>query len=51
MEKLHGTGNKEVFKIYEHVTKELLNEVMSSLMLTIGSDLDKYCEKVIFDEF
>jgi len=48
---VHGTANKDVFKIYDHMTKEMLEAVMKDLMSTIDKDLDKYCEKVIYDEF
>jgi hypothetical protein len=29
----------------------LLAEAMAELMKTVDTDLDKYCETVIFDEF
>ena len=50
-QKVHSTTNKEVFKVYNHLTAELLNDLLKEVMGTIDKDLDKYCERVIYDEF
>jgi hypothetical protein len=50
--KLHNnTANKEVWKVYDHLAADLTNEVLAEIMGTIDRDLDKFCEKVIIDEF
>lgn len=50
--KLHNnTANKEVWKVYDHLAADLANEVLAEIMGTIDKDLDKFCEKVIIDEF
>ena len=51
LKKTQGTANKEVWKVYDHLTSDLLADIMGSLMNTIDKDLDQYCEKVIYDEF
>ena len=51
VKKVHSSTNKEVFKVYNHITVDLLNELLKEVMQTIDKDLDKYCEKVIYDEF
>jgi len=33
------------------LTKEIADETLQKLMATIDKDLDKFCDKVIFDEF
>ena len=47
----HSTVNKEVFKVYNHLTVDLLDDLLKEVMRTIDKDLDKYCERVIYDEF
>jgi len=37
--------------VYNHITVDLVNELLKDVMQTIDKDLDKYCEKVIYDEF
>lgn len=50
--KLHNnTSNKEVWKVYDHLAADLVNEVLGEIMGTIDKDLDAFCEKVIIDEF
>jgi iron-sulfur cluster repair protein YtfE (RIC family) len=51
VESVHGTANKEVFKVYDQVTKDLVAAMMKEMMSTLDKDLDKYCEKVIYEEF
>jgi hypothetical protein len=51
LKEIHGTDNGKAFKIYDHVAKILLGEVLTELMECIDGDLDRYCEKVIFEEF
>ncbi len=48
---IHGTSNNKVFKIYDHLAKELCEEVVQQLLQGVDKDLDKYCENVIYDEF
>ena len=47
----NNTSNREVWKVYDHVTADLFNDVLNEVMQTLNKDLDHYCEKVIFDEF
>ena len=51
--KLHNnTSSKEVWKIYDKVAAELIEEQMASVMEGIvKKDLDRFVEQVIFDEF
>lgn len=49
--KVNSTTNGEVFKVYNHLSNDLLNDLLKDVMLTIDTDLDKYCERVIYDEF
>lgn len=50
--KLHNnTSNREVWKVYDHLAADLTNELLGEIMGTIDKDLDKFCEKVIIDEF
>ncbi len=51
VERVHGTSNKEVYRVYDQITKELVGTILRELMGTLDADLDKYCEKVIYDEF
>jgi len=48
---VHSSTNKEVFKVYNHITVDLVDELVKEVMLSIDKDLDHYCEKVIYDEF
>ena len=50
--KLHNnTSNKQVWKVYDHLAADLLQDAMNEVLGTIDRDLDKFCEKVIYDEF
>ena len=50
--KLHNnTSNRQVWKVYDHLAADLLHDVLSEVMGNIDKDLDKFCEKVIYDEF
>ncbi|MFN9943374.1 MAG: hypothetical protein ACK56I_28270 [bacterium] len=51
MERGHDTSIKEVDRVYDQITKELVGSILRELMGTLDADLDKYCEKVIYDEF
>lgn len=47
----NNTSNREVWKVYDHLTADLFGDILSEVMVTINKDLDKFTEKVIFDEF
>ena len=47
----NNTSNREVWKVYDHLTADLFNDVLTEVMQTLNKDLDQYCEKVIYDEF
>lgn len=47
----NNTSNREVWKVYDHLAADLMNELLAEILGTIDRDLDKFCEKVIFDEF
>ena len=50
--KLHNnTSNKQVWKVYDHLAADLLQDAMNEVLGSIDKDLDKFCEKVIYDEF
>lgn len=50
--KIHNnTSNKEVWKVYDHLTDDLFHELISQSMKDINTDLEDYLEKVIYDEF
>ena len=51
--KLHNnTATKEVWKIYDHISAELMKEQMDKVLNDMcTTDLDKFLEKVIVDEF
>ena len=48
---LINTSNKQVWKVYDHLAADLMNDVLTEVMGNIDKDLDKFCEKVIYDEF
>lgn len=47
----NNTSNKEVWKVYDHITADIVGDMLNEVMTTINKDLDKYTEKVIYDEF
>ena len=50
--KLHNnTSNKQVWKVYDHLAADLTHDVLNEILGNIDQDLDKFCEKVIYDEF
>jgi hypothetical protein len=51
LKKVNNTANKEVWKVYDHLASDILQDLMTELMGKIDKDLDQYCEKVIYDEF
>ena len=51
LKRVNGTANKEVWQVYDHLTADIFNDVMVDLMKKIDTDLDQYCEKIIYDEF
>jgi len=40
-----------VWKVYDHLAADMLQDVLKEVMGSIDMDLDKFCEKVIYDEF
>ena len=50
--KIHNnTCQKDVWKIYDHLTDDIFHEVLFITMKDVNKDLEQYIEKVIFDEF
>jgi len=47
----NNTSNKDVWKVYDHLTADLFNDILGELMTNIDKDLDNFCEKFIVDEF
>jgi len=36
----NNTSNKEVWKVYDHLTADLVGDILSEVMTTINKDLD-----------
>lgn len=52
VEALHGTSDKTVFKVYDHITRALCDEaVQGEITRLVEKELNSYVEKVILDEF
>ena len=52
VEALHGTSEKAVFKVYDHITKALCDEALQSeISRLVDKELNAYVEQVILDEF
>ena len=52
IEALHGTSEKAVFKVYDHITKALCDEALQSeISRLVDKELNAYVEQVILDEF
>lgn len=47
----NNTCNKDVWKVYDHLTADIFNEVYKEVLGSVNKDLDEYIEKVIYDEF
>ena len=47
----NNTSNKEVWKIYDHLTDDLFHEIYADAIKDVNQDLEAYLEKVIFEEF
>ena len=47
----NNTSNKDVWKIYDHLTDDIFHEIFTASMKDVNKDLESYIEKVIFDEF
>ena len=50
--KIHNnTASKDVWKVYDHITDDLFDDILTGMMGSINKDMDEYLEKVIKDEF
>ena len=47
----NNTCNKDVWKVYDHLTDDIFHEIYASTMKEVNKDLEEYIEKVIYDEF
>jgi hypothetical protein len=50
--KMHNnTANKEVWKVYDHLTDDLFSDLFSDVTKKMNRYLDEYLEKIIKQEF
>jgi len=50
--KMHNnTANKEVWKIYDHISDDIFHEIYAQAIKEVSKDMEEYIEKVIYDEF
>lgn len=47
----NSTSNKDVWRVYDHLTADLYKECLDEVLGSIDKELDTFCEKVIVDEF
>lgn len=47
----NNTANKDVFKVYDHISADLFHELYNQALKDVSKDMEEYIEKVIFDEF